>query len=170
MIEGWGISCSEIALIWMSLDFTDDQLTLVQVMAWCRQATSHYLNQCWPRSLSPYGVTRPQWVNSLTPGKCCSNVKSIFFKLIIQNSSLGASLGWRALKTPTSETPDLEVRWPWSCFNTSGPDPLGFDWEDLAASRGTVGGHMGSVSLLSPPPCQATSHNLSQYWPKFTSP
>ena len=31
-------------------------------MAWCRQATSHYLNQCWPRSLPPYGVTRPQWV------------------------------------------------------------------------------------------------------------
>ena len=61
-IDGWGI-CSEIALIWMSLDFTDDQSTLVQVMAWCRQATSHYLSQCWPRSLSPYGVTRPQWVN-----------------------------------------------------------------------------------------------------------
>ena len=40
----------------------DDQSTLVQVMAWCRQATSHYLNQCWPRSLSSYGVTRPQWV------------------------------------------------------------------------------------------------------------
>ena len=27
----------------------------------CRQATSHYLSQCWPRSLSPNGVTRPQW-------------------------------------------------------------------------------------------------------------
>ena len=53
-----------IALIWMSLDFTDDQSTLVQVMAWCRQATSHYLSQCGPRSLSPYGVTRPQWVNA----------------------------------------------------------------------------------------------------------
>ena len=62
VIDGWGISC-EIALIWMSLDFTDDQSTLVQVMAWCRQATSHYLSQCWPRSLSPYGITRPQWVN-----------------------------------------------------------------------------------------------------------
>ena len=61
MIEGWGISC-EIALIWMSLDFTNDQSTSVQVMAWCRQAISHYLNQCWPRSLSPYGITRPQWV------------------------------------------------------------------------------------------------------------
>ena len=29
------------------LDFTDDQSTLVQVMAWCHQATSHYLSQCW---------------------------------------------------------------------------------------------------------------------------
>ena len=37
--------------------------TLVQVMAWCHQATSHNLSQCWPRSMSPYGVTRPQWVN-----------------------------------------------------------------------------------------------------------
>ena len=36
--------------------------TLVQVMAWCRQATSHHLSQCWPRSLTPYGITRPQWV------------------------------------------------------------------------------------------------------------
>ena len=25
--------------------------TLVQVMAWCHQATSHYLSQCWPRSM-----------------------------------------------------------------------------------------------------------------------
>ena len=61
VIDGGGISC-EIALIWMSLDFTDDQSLLVQVMAWCRQATSHYLSQCWPRSLTLYGVTRPLWV------------------------------------------------------------------------------------------------------------
>ena len=61
-VDGWHICC-EIALIWMSLDFTDDQSSLVQVMAWCRQATSHYLSQCWPRSLSPYGVIRPQLVN-----------------------------------------------------------------------------------------------------------
>ena len=62
VVDGWGTSC-EIALIWMSLDFTDDQSTLVRVMAWCRQATSHYLNLCWSRSLPPYGVTRPQWVD-----------------------------------------------------------------------------------------------------------
>ena len=36
--------------------------TLVQVMAWCRQATGHYLNQCCPKSVSPYGVSRPRWV------------------------------------------------------------------------------------------------------------
>ena len=64
MIDGSGISC-EIALIWMPLNFIDDHSALVQVMAWCRQATSHYLGQCWPRSLSPYGVTSPQWVNIL---------------------------------------------------------------------------------------------------------
>ena len=61
VIDGWGISC-EIALRWISLNLTDDKSTLVQVMAWCHQATSHYLSQCWLRSLSPYGVTRPQWV------------------------------------------------------------------------------------------------------------
>ena len=64
VIDGWGISC-EIVLIWMSLDFTDDQSTLVQVMAWCRQATSHYLNLCWSRSLLPYGITKPLRVNTL---------------------------------------------------------------------------------------------------------
>ena len=35
--------------------------TLVQVMAWCCQAWSQSLNQCWPRSPTPYGITRPQW-------------------------------------------------------------------------------------------------------------
>ena len=28
------------------------KLTLVQVMAWCHQATGHNLSQCWPRPLS----------------------------------------------------------------------------------------------------------------------
>ena len=54
---------SEIALMSMSMDLTDDKSTLVQVVAWCHQATSHYLSQCWPRSMTPCGITRPQWVN-----------------------------------------------------------------------------------------------------------
>ena len=67
VIDDWCISC-EIAIRWISLDFTDDQSTLVQVMAWCCQATSHYLSQRWPRSLSPYGVTRPKRVNKSLVG------------------------------------------------------------------------------------------------------
>ena len=42
-----------------------DMSTVVQVMAWCHQTPSHYLNQCWPRSSLPYGVTRPQLVKCL---------------------------------------------------------------------------------------------------------
>ena len=48
--------------MWLSLDLTNKKSVLVHVMAWCHLAASHYLGQCWPRSMSPYGVTRPQWV------------------------------------------------------------------------------------------------------------
>ena len=34
----------------MPWDLTNDMSTLVQVMAWCCQATSHYQSQCWPSS------------------------------------------------------------------------------------------------------------------------
>ena len=49
---GWCIS-SEIALRWMPPDLTDNKSTLVQVMALCHQATSHYLSQCWTRFMLP---------------------------------------------------------------------------------------------------------------------
>ena len=51
----------EIGLMWVPQNPTDDKSTLVQVMVLCRQATSYYLDQCWPRIMSPF---RPQWVNS----------------------------------------------------------------------------------------------------------
>ena len=55
----------EVSLVmgWMSQGFTYYQSTWVQVIAWCRQATSHYLSrqatshymsQCWPISILPY--------------------------------------------------------------------------------------------------------------------
>ena len=62
VIYGWDIS-HEIILKWLSLDPTDDNSTMDQVMAWCRQETSHYRSQCWPSSMSQYGVNRPQWLN-----------------------------------------------------------------------------------------------------------
>ena len=50
---------SAITCRWMMKDPTDEKSTLAQLMAWCRQATSHYLSQSWPRSktMSPYDVT-----------------------------------------------------------------------------------------------------------------
>ena len=30
----------------------------------CREAVSHYLSQCWPRSILSYTVAGPQWINS----------------------------------------------------------------------------------------------------------
>ena len=63
-------SC-ETALRSMPQNPSDDKSTLVQVMAWCRQAASHYLSQCCPKSLSPYGVTRPQWVNGCFVNTTC---------------------------------------------------------------------------------------------------
>ena len=47
----------------MPQDPTDDKSTLLQVMAWCHQATSHYLSQCCPSYMLPYGVTSPQLIN-----------------------------------------------------------------------------------------------------------
>ena len=41
----------------------DDKSTWIQIMAWCLQAPSHYLNPCWLRSLMHYNVSRGQWVN-----------------------------------------------------------------------------------------------------------
>ena len=58
----WIISCGT-ALKQMPWEVTNDE-SLVQVMTWCHQATSHYLSQCWTRSMSIYDVTRSQWVNA----------------------------------------------------------------------------------------------------------
>ena len=69
----------EIALTWKPQDLTDDKSTLVQVMAWCRQATSQYLSQCWPSSLWPYGVTKPQRVKALTLSKMADIFQTTFW-------------------------------------------------------------------------------------------
>ena len=76
VIDGW----SKIVLKWMPMDLTDGKSTLVQVMAWCRQTISHYLSQCWPRSLSPYDVIRPQWVKHWGREKMATIVKTTFSK------------------------------------------------------------------------------------------
>ena len=79
MINFLNIFC-ENALKWMAQNLTYHWLALVQVMAWCCQATSHYLNQGWPRSMSPYGAMRPQIFTTRQYSTCC---EIWFFKLIL---------------------------------------------------------------------------------------
>ena len=90
-IDGWDIS-HKISSRGMSLDLTADKSTLVQVMAWCRQATSHYLSQCWPKSLSPYGVPRPQWANSSPPGQKGHHFADDILKCIFMNENFFISI------------------------------------------------------------------------------
>ena len=79
ILDGWG-DIRKIALRWLSLNLTDDKLMLVQVMAWCHQAPSHYLSQCWPRSMWPYDTSRPQWVNMTL---CCNYYIIIYLFILV---------------------------------------------------------------------------------------
>ena len=57
MIIFTSISCTFFWWNWTAWsDANNLRTTLVQIMAWCHQVTSHYLSQCWPRSMLLYGV------------------------------------------------------------------------------------------------------------------
>ena len=62
-ITTWALA-DEIAPRWMPQNLTNEKSTQVQVMAWCRQTTRQYLSRCWPKSMKPYGVSRPQNMSS----------------------------------------------------------------------------------------------------------
>ena len=64
--SSWATHCG-IALRRMPQKPANGKSTLVQGMAWCHKASSHFLNQCWPRSMWPYAITRPQRVKDSTP-------------------------------------------------------------------------------------------------------
>ena len=49
-------------------------------MAWCRQAPSHYLNQCWLTYMSAGGVILPQWVEFCRP-ECFLKIEKYVFIL-----------------------------------------------------------------------------------------
>ena len=59
--------CVMVMFLRMPLDFADDKSTLVQVMAWCHQATNHYLNQCWSSSVMPLGCKKISfhWISTV---------------------------------------------------------------------------------------------------------
>ena len=56
-------TCCENALRWMWQNLTKTEVNIGSCNGLVpHQAASHYLSQYWPSSMSPYGITRPQWV------------------------------------------------------------------------------------------------------------
>ena len=82
-------------LIKISLKFLRVQMTITQ--QWLRwwlgveKATSHYLNQCWPDSLTHICGTRGKWVNTSRPGQNGRHLPDIL-KLIFLNEILWISI------------------------------------------------------------------------------
>ena len=92
--------CCEFALWWMPDVSIDDQLTMVEVTAWCRQAASYYIIQCWPSSMTPCGDPRSRWVATMS--------FVLWFKFQL-NLFIGAKLKSRFVDgTPTLDVFDLE--------------------------------------------------------------
>ena len=66
-------------------DHTDDKSILVQATTSCRQATSHYLKQCWLIFVTPYSVTRPHWLNAF-----CALFNKVLTHLLVHQALIKA--------------------------------------------------------------------------------
>ena len=78
----------------------DDKFTLVGVMVWCCQVTSHYLSQCWPRFVPPYGIIRSQRLISFMK----STPLCIWYLLFHKTSSLVSMMPYCSLNTLRTHT------------------------------------------------------------------
>ena len=67
---------SEISLRWTSLDLNDVNIGAGNGLVPSGNKPLPDLSQCWPSSLSPYGVTRPQWANIIS-GNVLSPVRHL---------------------------------------------------------------------------------------------
>ena len=59
---------------WLGFRYKDKS-TLVQVIAWCLAAPSHYLNHCWPIFMSPYSDKFNIWCRRRSWGALVYNVR-----------------------------------------------------------------------------------------------
>ena len=75
----------ETAFKFVPYGSTDSWRSLVQVPS-RRQAIRVYLNEWWPRSVTQYRMTMPQWVNGLS--LTARDMKPLLLKLINLNPSM----------------------------------------------------------------------------------
>ena len=95
-------------------------------------------NKVYGAYMGPHGTDRAQVGPMLAPWTLLSG---LFLLWYVRGSRVQSDTRER-IRLEGPEDPNLRYsRFRRSRFNTSGPDPLGFDWEGLAARRGTAGGH-----------------------------
>ena len=92
-------TCCE-SLVWIPENLTYEKSTLAQVMAWCHQVTSCYFSQCWSRSVSPFGVTKPNCVHLILQQ---NSVPHFTISLLHMNTkwALQNIIQWKLHKTTT---------------------------------------------------------------------
>ena len=73
-------------------------------MAWCHQATCHYMEQCWLRSMRPYDITGPQWVNTLRLRQNVPHFPDDIFKYIFLNENV-----WISIKISLKFVPKVPI-------------------------------------------------------------
>ena len=133
-------------------------------MAWCRQATSHYLSQCWPRSMSPNGVTRPQWVNPYVLDLIL--FQEIQYKNLIAFSIISSWWVWhRQFNSLVPGT--CKVIFKYVIFKHIVVNDIQNSFCETALSYMPIGLTDDKSTLVQPQVmawcCQATSHCLNQF-------
>ena len=78
-------------------------LALLQVMPLWHQAPSHCLNQGWPSSTTPYGITRSQWVNTLRQKQNGRRFADDILKCIFVNDDMWISINISLKFVPKSQ-------------------------------------------------------------------
>ena len=63
----------------------NDMSIVVPVMVQNCQAPSHYLNQCWRRSIMPYGITQPHWVKHCSRQIFYEDTASIMLLFVLEH-------------------------------------------------------------------------------------
>ena len=132
-------------------------------MAWYHQATSHYLNQCWRRSLSPYDVTRPHgdvaviWQISFSRFRDQSRYAPSQWEMLLQCNDvshwLGPYLDWslKLIVHNSSLGTRCEIALRWMSHNLTNDKSI-------------------LVQLMAWGSQAATSHNQHQCWPMYMDP
>ena len=111
-------------------------------MACFHQATNHYLRQCWPRSMSPYGVPRPQWVKHYD-----CRIKVLFRRRTGNLNSVVVPDDFNTGRTWAITMPHM---WHWLCG-------IGHTFTCISHPPTEMGPPLGLL-----PTC--TGHKWSSYW------